>query len=62
MMLAQMDEQKKKAMAEEGALEMEKSLKRIKRVVERGDSAVIIFSKKEWATYIREGGLWKSDD
>jgi len=62
MMLTQMDEQTKKTMAEEGALEMEKSLKGLKRVVEREDSAVIIFSKKEWATFIREGGQWKSDD
>lgn len=60
--LAQMDEQTKKAFAKEAAADMEQSLKVIKRVVVRGDSAVIIFSEKHWATFIREGGQWKTGD
>jgi hypothetical protein len=31
-------------------------------VVVREDSAVVIFSEKEWATFVREGGEWKSGD
>jgi hypothetical protein len=61
-LLAQMDDQTKKAFAAEAATDMEQSLKRIKRVVERGDSAVIIFSEKQWATFVREGGKWKTGD
>ena len=61
-LLAQMDDQTKKAFAAEAATDMEQSLKRIKRVVVRGDSAVIIFSEKQWATFVREGGKWKTGD
>jgi hypothetical protein len=61
-MLAQMDEQTKKAFAREVAADMEQSLKLIKRVVVRGDSAVIIFSEKQLASFIREGGQWKTGD
>lgn len=61
-LLAQMDEQTKKSFAAEAAADMEQSLKRIKRVVERGDSAVIIFSEKQWATFVRESGKWKTGD
>jgi hypothetical protein len=61
-MLAQMDDQTKKASAAEAAADMEQSLKLIKRVVVRGDSAVIIFSEKQWATFVREGGQWKTGD
>ncbi|MEN6319530.1 MAG: hypothetical protein ABFD82_12335 [Syntrophaceae bacterium] len=57
-----MDDQTKKAFAAEAASDMEQSLIRIKRVVERGDSAVIIFSEKQWATFVREGGKWKTGD
>jgi hypothetical protein len=61
-MLAQMDEQTKKAFAAEAAADMEQSLKRIKRVVVRGESAIIIFSEKQWATFVHEGGQWKTGD
>jgi hypothetical protein len=61
-MLAHMDDQTKKSSAAEAAEDIAKSLKRIKRVVVRGDTAVIIFSEKEWATFVREGGQWKTND
>lgn len=61
-MLAHMDDQTKKASAAEAAADFEKSLKHIKRVVVREDSAVVIFSEKEWATFVREGGEWKAGD
>jgi len=61
-LLVQVDDQAKKAFAAEAAADMEQSLKSIKRVVVRGDSAVIIFSEKQWATFVREGGQWKSGD
>ncbi len=61
-MLARMDDQTKKAFAAEAAADMEQSLKLIKRVVVRGESAVIIFSEKHWATFVHEGGRWKTGD
>ena len=61
-MLAHIDDQTKKASAAEAAADFEKSLKHIKRVVVREDSAVVIFSEKEWATFVREGGEWKTGD
>jgi hypothetical protein len=61
-MLEQMDEQTKKAFAAEAAADMEQSLKLIKRVVVRGESAVILFSEKQWATFVHEGGQWKTGD
>jgi len=61
-MLGQMDDQTKKAFATEAAADMEPSLKQIIRVVVRGESAVAIFSAKHWTTFVREGGLWKTDD
>ena len=61
-MLAQMDDQTKKAFAAEAAADMEQSLKLIKRVVVRGESAVIIFSEKQWATFVYEGRQWKTGD
>jgi hypothetical protein len=60
--LAVMDDQTKKASAAEAAADFEKSLKHIKRVVVREDSAVVIFSDMEWATFVREGGEWKTGD
>ncbi|MBA4390240.1 MAG: hypothetical protein C0399_04805 [Syntrophus sp. (in: bacteria)] len=60
-MLAQLGDQAK-VMAAEGALEMEQSLKQVKRVVVRGDTAVMFFSEKHWATFVREGTNWKTDD
>jgi hypothetical protein len=44
------------------AAEMKKSLQKIKRVVERGDRAVVILPNKQWFSFVREGGEWKSDD
>jgi hypothetical protein len=61
-MLAQMDDQTKKAFAAEAAADMEQSLKLIKRVVVRGESAVIIFSERQWATFVHESGQWKTGD
>jgi hypothetical protein len=61
-MLAQMDDQTKKAFAAEAAADMEQSLKLINRVVVRRESAVIIFSEKQWAPFVHEGGQWKTDD
>ena len=44
------------------AAEMKKSLQKIQRVVERGDRAVVILPGKQWFTFVREAGEWKSDD
>jgi len=44
------------------AAEMKKSLQKIQRVVERGDRAVVILPGKQWFSFVREGGEWKSDD
>jgi hypothetical protein len=44
------------------AAEMKKSLQKIQRVVERGDRAVVILPNKQWFSFVREGGEWKSDD
>jgi hypothetical protein len=44
------------------ANEMKKSLQKIQRVVERGDRAVVILPNKQWFTFVREAGEWKSDD
>ncbi len=48
--------------AKEAGAEMEGSIKNVQRVVVRGERAVVIFSDKEWMTFVREGGTWKSDD
>jgi hypothetical protein len=61
-MLAQMDDQTKKAFAALAAADMERSQKLIKRVVVRGESAIIIFSEKHWTTFVYEGGQWKTGD
>lgn len=42
--------------------EMKKSLQKIQRVVERGDRSIVILPNKQWFTFVREGGEWKSDD
>jgi hypothetical protein len=60
-MLEQMGDQAK-AFAKEAAEDLEKSLNLIKRVVVRGDTAVMIFSENQWATFAREGGRWKTGD
>jgi hypothetical protein len=49
-------------MAKEAGTQMKKSLKKVQRVVVRGNRAVVIFSGKEWATLVLENGEWKSDD
>ncbi len=49
-------------MAKQAGAEMKKSFSKIQRVVERGDRAIVIFPSKQWATLVREGGEWKSDD
>jgi hypothetical protein len=59
--LAQLGDQAR-AIAAEAALDMEQSLKSIKRVVVREDTAIIIFSEKGWATFVREGANWKIGD
>jgi hypothetical protein len=50
------------AISKEAAVDLEKSLKTIQRVVVRGDRAVVIFANKGWANFVKEGGQWKSDD
>ena len=57
-----MGETKALQMARQAGAEMKKSLAKIERVVERGDRAVVIFPTKQWSTFVREGGEWKSDD
>lgn len=42
--------------------ELKKAIKKIQRVVERGDRAVAIIPGKQWFRFVREGGEWKSDD
>src|SRR5262249_1339411 len=42
--------------------EMKKSLQKIKSGAERGDRAVVILPGKQWFSFVREGGEWKSDD
>ncbi|MBO0861195.1 MAG: hypothetical protein J2P21_22460 [Chloracidobacterium sp.] len=41
---------------------LKKSLQKIQRVVERGDRAVVILAGKQWFSFVREAGEWKSDD
>ena len=48
--------------AQQAAAEMQESSKRLQRVVVRGDRAVAIFAGKQWQTFVREGGEWKSDN
>lgn len=51
-----------KTIAKEIAGEMEQSLKTVQRVVVRGSSAVVIFSKNRWSNFVLENGQWKSND
>jgi hypothetical protein len=48
-------------LAKQGGLEMKRRAKSVQRVVVRGDRAVALYSKNEWATLVREGGRWKTD-
>ena len=50
------------AISKEAAVDLEKSLKTIQRVIVRGDRAVVIFANKGWTNFVKEGGQWKSDD
>jgi hypothetical protein len=51
-----------KAYAKEAAADIEKSLKKLQRVVVRGERAVAIFDRNEWMAFARESGEWRSDD
>ena len=51
-----------KAYAKEAAADIEQSLKKIQRVVVRGERAVVIFGKGEWTAFARESGEWRSDE
>lgn len=59
--LAQMGTDQARMFAKEAAREEEQSLKGIKRVVVRGSTAVMIFSKNVWSNFALEGGQWKLD-
>ena len=48
--------------AAEAGRDMKKSAGTVTRVVERGDRAVAIFPGGQWSTFVKEGGVWKSDD
>jgi len=50
-----------KSMMKQGGTEMEESLKSIRRVVERGNRAVVIWEDESWITLFRQGGEWKID-
>jgi len=50
------------SLAKQAAAEMKESTKRLQRVVVRGDRAVAIFAGKQWRSFVREGGEWKSDN
>ena len=51
-----------RSIAKQAAAEMEKSIKRIRRLLVRGEHVVAIFADKQWANFVRESGEWKSDD
>jgi len=50
------------AFIKEGGAEMKQLVKKISRVVVRGDRAVMLFDGKQWANFVKEDGEWKSDD
>jgi hypothetical protein len=61
--MEKMDSKSVQAFAKEGAVELEKTVKTVTRVVVRDDSAVAICSGgKTWMIFVKEGGSWKSDD
>ncbi len=62
LLLTRMGVDEAKTFAKEAAADMEDSLKNIKRVVVRGSTAVMIFSSKQWSTFVEEDGRWKSDN
>ncbi len=51
-----------RAFARKAAADLEKSLKKLQRVVVRGERAVAIFGENEWMNFARERGEWRSDD
>lgn len=51
-----------KSFAKEAAADLEKSLKKLQRVVVRGERAVAIFGEKEWMNFARQRGEWRLDD
>jgi hypothetical protein len=51
-----------KTFAAQAAVDLEKSLSQIDRVVVRGERASVIFADKQWTAFIREDGEWKCDD
>jgi len=53
---------KARVFAKEAGTELQKMVKSIERVIERGDRAVMIVGKGEWMTFIRVGGQWLTDD
>jgi len=50
------------AYMKEGGAEMKQLVKKISRLVVRGDRAVMLFDGKQWANFVKEDGEWKSDD
>jgi hypothetical protein len=50
------------SLAKQAAAQLKESTKYLQRVVVRGERAVAIFAGKQWHTFVREGGEWKSDN
>jgi hypothetical protein len=50
------------AMLRQQGTEMKQSVNSVSRLVERGSRAVLIFEDKSWATFVKEGDAWKSDN
>lgn len=52
-----------KAMSHEMAADLEASLPKIQRVIVRGETAIaIVEPKSSWFAFVKEDGVWKSDD
>src|SRR5205823_5946401 len=51
-----------RAMSKREGASQKKALANVQRVVFRGDHAIVIISKNEWATVVKEDGKWRSDD
>ena len=50
------------AWAKPEAAKLQASLKHLQRVVVRSNRAVAVFANKQFQTFIREGGEWKTDN
>ncbi len=48
--------------AKQTAAQLRDSLERLQRVVVRGNRAVAVFADKQWQTFVREDGQWKTDN